>query len=232
MKLNALRAATTLTAILGLLLFAAVPSHATAGFAEWEVKTPGGLFICHTDPYLGRYKVWLTTDCRSEQALIERIERWRYYDGFILGESAKGKFVFNETTRAVEWLDASVALEGEGEKRKLVAVSDWLTPADGYAEGWFTPRTWKLCRFRLALEPAGSKPSDGLATVLSLPPMEPLSPNVEGCKTLMKRVDGYYRRTVLKRWCEEYKRGGEGADAQEMAELTSELCSSVQLNSK
>ncbi len=228
MNTKALPGLSALTILLGALLFVTVEAHATAGFAEWEVKTPGGHFICHTDPYLEKYKVWLSSDCQGEQALIERLQSWRYFEGFILGEAAQGKFVFDETKHEVVWLDAGVTFEAEVSKRKLVAITDWLTPGDGYAEGWFTPRTWKLCRFRLGLEPAGSKPMGELSTVLAMPPMEPFSPTVEGCRELMKRVDGYYRRTVLKRWCEEYKRSA----TQEMLGWTTELCGSVKLSAR
>ena len=221
------RGLAALTIFLAALLFARVEAHATAGLAEWEVKTPGGHFICHTDPYLEKFKVWLSSDCQSEQAFIERIQSWRYYDGFVLGEAAQGKFVFDEAKHEAVWLRAGVTFEAEVSKRKLEAISEWLTPGDGYVEGWFTPRTWKLCRFRLGMEPAGRNPTGELSTVLAMPPMEPFSPTVEGCRELMKRVNGYYRHTVLRRWCEEYKKDGDGPDAEEMLRWTTELCESA-----
>ena len=204
-------------------------ANATAGFAEWEVRTPGGNFICHTDPYLSKFKIWLSVGCQEEAALVERLHRWRYYEGFVVGEAERGDFVFDERRRDVIWLSPNVTSESEANARHLAPISDWLSPGDGYAEAWFTPLTWKFCRDKLRLEPKDAKLFPEKSKAPSLQDMNPFNPSRQGCQLLLERLDGYYKRTMLKMWCEELPQLREqSAAAPEATEgllaATEELC--------
>lgn len=150
-RLSALVAAATL-------LGAYAPDTlATAGFAEWEIFTPGGHRIARTDIHKAEHGTCLLAtlagDSTNTLVAVSHIERWRYLEGFVVGVAASGPFAFDESTRFVEWhrdlaaLEAAIARDAYGE-----SISGWLHAGDGWREAWFPMMTWRPCRALLALD--------------------------------------------------------------------------------
>src|SRR5436189_6279484 len=98
-------------------------AQGTAGFAEWDLKTPGTNVICHSDPFIEKYGTCLRPADKTpgviadQTAYVAQIEWWQYFKGHVVGRAQKGFFVFNESTRAVKYFDAEEKLQGEMKKR-------------------------------------------------------------------------------------------------------------------
>ena len=79
-----------------------VPCFATAGFAEWEIKTPGGNLISHVDPFIAANGTCLRS-ARPEKIYVAHLDWWRYYRNALVGKAKNGFFIFNETSHAVSF---------------------------------------------------------------------------------------------------------------------------------
>jgi hypothetical protein len=141
-------------ALLGLvlaLLWAAPPAAATVGLAEWEIVTPGGNRVAHTDTWKETEgDVIVNGDPLHPRLLVSRVRRWQYVGGLIVGEAgvdgATGWFVVDEASLQVTPFPSEEALRGELGARKLPAPTAWYTAGDGWAEAWYPIYTWTPCR--------------------------------------------------------------------------------------
>lgn len=123
----------------------AVPCFATAGLAEWEIKTPGGNLISHVDPHIATHGTCLRSD-KLETIYVSRLEWWRYYRGAVAGKAERGFFLFDEANRAVRFFETREALAGTIRERRLGAsTSAQLTAADGWYRAW-GPFFLKTCQ--------------------------------------------------------------------------------------
>ena len=136
---------TTLLTLLAITL-APGPAAATAGFAEWEVLTPGGHQIAHSDRWKSQHG-----DCLvprgTAKPVVSRIARWRYYKGHVVGQAAGAYFIFNEETLQVTNLPDKPALDRA--IKKTVGgepLSDWYSAQDGWSEAWFPLLVWPRCK--------------------------------------------------------------------------------------
>jgi hypothetical protein len=116
------RSATALAIFAGLLL--AWQVQATVGMAEWQTETPGGNRILHLDPLKERYGTCLIggngADGRpleSAQVHVARIRWWQYYRTYVVGETRRGFFLFDEISRSVDWYDSIEALRTHARQR-------------------------------------------------------------------------------------------------------------------
>jgi hypothetical protein len=133
--------------LLALAIGLAVPAtgFATAGLAEWEIRTPGGNVISHIDPLKARYgdclrkpddTAGLISD-RPQDVFVSHLEWWQYYPGHVVGKGRGGYFVFAEASRAVTFVPTESRLADEIRRRGLAApLSARLTAADGWNEAW------------------------------------------------------------------------------------------------
>jgi len=132
-----------------------VPSaFATAGFAEWEVYTPGGHMISHSDLWKDEHGDCLRSDAQPDagdaRIFVSHLERWRYYPGHVAGLSTDGWFLFDETTETLRRFVSESRLESALTNARVDApISGWLTGADGWREAWFPFMVWRPCRLRL-----------------------------------------------------------------------------------
>lgn len=123
--------------------FITLPCHATAGLAEWSVKTPGTNIVCHSDPYIESHGTCLRP---SDEQLnknpavtvyVSHIEWWQYFPGRVIGKAAKGFFIFDEVTKSVVFHATEMALRAELTKLPGVKpLTRPLTPQDGWALDW------------------------------------------------------------------------------------------------
>jgi hypothetical protein len=134
----------------------AVPAtgFATAGLAEWEIRTPGGHVISHIDPLKSRYGDCLRkpddvagiVSDRPADIYVSHLEWWTYYPGHVVGKGRGGYFVFAEETRIVTFLPTEPRLAEEIRRRGLGApLSTRLTAGDGWNEAWL-PLYRERCR--------------------------------------------------------------------------------------
>src|SRR5207302_2138003 len=79
----------SLRAIL-LTALAIVPCFATAGLAEWEIKTPGGNLISHVDPFIAANGTCLRS-ARPEAIYVAHLDWWRYYRNAVVGKAKNEK---------------------------------------------------------------------------------------------------------------------------------------------
>ncbi len=70
---------------------AIVPCFATAGLAEWEIKTPGGNLISHVDPFIAANGTCLRS-ARPEAIYIAHLDWWRYLSERRGRQSKEGVF--------------------------------------------------------------------------------------------------------------------------------------------
>ena len=130
------------------------PARATAGLAEWEVYTPGGHVVSHSDVFKDQHGTCLRSDAQADRAqaqiFVSRLERWRYYPGLVAGQDERGYFVFDERTERVERAATESDLQGLLRARGVAeADSGWLTPDDGWQEAWFPFMVWRPCKVLL-----------------------------------------------------------------------------------
>jgi hypothetical protein len=128
----------TMRALRAILLtaLAIVPSFATAGFAEWEIKTPGGNLISHVDPFIATNGTCLRSS-RAETIYAARLEWWRYYRNAVVGKARKGFFILDETSHAVSFFVSEAELNGAIADRKLgTPTALQMTPDDGWRQFW------------------------------------------------------------------------------------------------
>jgi hypothetical protein len=130
-----------LMVLFAVLLLASGPVSATAGFAEWEIETPGGNTIGSMDPYKLHHGTCLLegkpgTHGRAD-VIIPGIEWWQYWNGRILGQNAKGYFLFDEKSKAVTWFDTERDLRNTLPGDVTAGTpSKRMTPDDGYDQVW------------------------------------------------------------------------------------------------
>jgi hypothetical protein len=132
--------------------------HGTAGLAEWQIYTPGGHVISHSDVWKERHGDCLRSDEPSSsgehEIYVSHLRRWRYYPDHVIGEARGGFFLFRESTAAVSFFDSENRLQRELRARGIGAPdSAWLTAADGWAEAWFPFFVWRPCQQLLAGKP-------------------------------------------------------------------------------
>jgi hypothetical protein len=129
----------------GLVLVADRTVLATAGFAEWEIATPGGHRISHIDPLKERYGTCLRKADDTPGAVldgparvfVEQLEWWQYYPDHVLGKARGGLFIFDESTEKVHYFKSEEGLSSEIRLRRLgQPLSPRRTPADGWYEAW------------------------------------------------------------------------------------------------
>lgn len=178
------------------------PVAATAGFAEWEVLTPGGHIIRHTDGWKEEHGDCITSDERRAAAApggrakvhVSHLERWRYYEGLIAGKNDRGFFVFDERSERLEVFADEQALEASLQARAAVPIGRWRTAADGHTEAWFPFFHWRPCRVRLGLESA-----EAGQTV----PAMMFGPGESQCRELLSEESrSLFRRTGWGKACE------------------------------
>ncbi len=147
------------------LLNASLPlptAEATAGFAEWEVVTPGRNIIDGSDAIDDDKRPAL---CRGQfnpsshrldhdEIIIPRLRRWRYFNGIIAGESKNFYFLFTESNKEFVKFDSETELSSELERRKLAPMTDWITPGDAWRESWFLEFVWLPCRYLMTKRPS------------------------------------------------------------------------------
>jgi hypothetical protein len=135
--------------LLATLLLASLPpapAFATAGLAEWEIKTPGGNLISHVDPYIASHGTCLRAGANPETVYVARLEWWRTYRGAVAGKARQGFFLFEETRHAVRFFPAAEGLNAAIRQQRLGApTSPQLTPADGWKQAW-GPFFTETCR--------------------------------------------------------------------------------------
>jgi hypothetical protein len=121
-----------------MLLIALAVAHAfaTAGFAEWEIKTPGGNLISHVDPYIAANGTCLR-GARPEAIYVAHLEWWRYYRNAVVGKAKSGFFIFGETSRAVSFFASAAELDRAILERRLgIPAAAQMTPSDGWRQVW------------------------------------------------------------------------------------------------
>ena len=125
----------SLRAIL-LTALAIVPCFATAGLAEWEIKTPGGNLISHVDPFIAANGTCLRS-ARPEAIYVAHLDWWRYYRNAVVGKAKKGFFILDETSHAVSFFVSKAELNGAIAERQLgTPTAPQMTPDDGWRQVW------------------------------------------------------------------------------------------------
>jgi hypothetical protein len=81
---------------------------ATAGFAEWEISTPGGNKIGNNDTLPPNVKD--AAIYKDREVYVDRVGKYGFYDGAIIGETHNQFFLFNESTKAVTKFSTKAAL--------------------------------------------------------------------------------------------------------------------------
>ena len=115
---------------------AAARCFATAGLAEWEIKTPGGNLISAVDPFITAHGTCLRS-IQPDAIYVSQLEWWRYYRGAVAGKAKLGFFLFSETNRTVRLFVTREALSAAIRERRLGApASAQMTPNDGWYQVW------------------------------------------------------------------------------------------------
>lgn len=118
--------------LLGFLLFASY-CQATAGLAEWEIKTPGGNTLASIDPWKATQGTIFKGAGQNEPA-VGNIEWWQYYPGSVAGLANKKFFLVNEGSFQVQWFekesDLTNALHGQQ------PIGGRQNSEDGYRQAW------------------------------------------------------------------------------------------------
>ena len=97
--------------LIAIVFFSANPrAFATAGVAEWSIQTPMGNEINHGDPFIGQYGTSIRTAGAfdSDTPFVDRLQSWTFYLNYVVGQSEKGFFIFNEATKEVEYFKNQV----------------------------------------------------------------------------------------------------------------------------
>ena len=109
---------------------------ATAGFAEWEIKTPGGNLISHVDPFIAANGTCLRS-VSPEKIYVAHLEWWRYYRNAVVGKAKKGFFILDETSHRVSFFVSEAELKGAIAERQMGApTAPQMTPEDGWRQVW------------------------------------------------------------------------------------------------
>ncbi|PZV06842.1 MAG: hypothetical protein DCF22_23005 [Leptolyngbya sp.] len=178
-------------------------SRASIGLAEWQVSTPGGNLILHADGWKETYGDCLKADdsdatllpSQREQVYVSHLRRWRYYQGYIAGESQTGFFLFNEVSKQVtafsheQALSQAIADKGLGQPK-----SNWLTSQDGWAEAWFPEMVWQPCK-ELLSQSTNRQPGKGFSPVS----------RAQCRQALSKSSLALYRETTWGRQCQRFQ---------------------------
>lgn len=116
---------------------------AGVGMAEWDLKTPGTNVVCHTDPFIAQHGTCLRPAEKKpgviadETVYVSRIEWWQYFKGHVIGKAQRGFFVFNETSKAVGYVDTEAGLQARLQQLRLdQPLTRRLTSADGWQLVW------------------------------------------------------------------------------------------------
>lgn len=137
------------------LWFCLVPNQgvATIGLAEWEVYTPGGNVISHSDAWQdlcgdGDCLRADTSDLNSERLVfVTDLKRWRFYNGYVIGETKNEYFIFHEASQEIKKYRTEQQFLDALEKAKLgEPKSSWLTRDDAWEEAWFPLVIWSPCQ--------------------------------------------------------------------------------------
>jgi hypothetical protein len=89
---------------------------ATAGFAEWEISTPGGNKIGNNDGLPAEvkgaaiYNGEIHPNDNSSRIYVDLVGKYGFYDGAIIGETHNQFFLFDESTKAVTKFSTKAAL--------------------------------------------------------------------------------------------------------------------------
>src|SRR6266404_1645283 len=98
----------SLRAIL-LTALAIAPCFATAGLAEWEIKTPGGNLISHVDPFIAANGTCLRS-ARPEAIYVAHLDWCRYYRNAVVGKQRRGFSFSTKQAIAVSFLVSKAEL--------------------------------------------------------------------------------------------------------------------------
>ncbi len=119
-----------------LLALAEASLLATAGLAEWEIRTPGGALISYVDTFLAKHGVCLRT-ARPETIHMSHVEWWIPHRNALAGKARKGFFLFDETSRSALLFATEQELNRAVSERRLGPPSGArMTPADGWRQVW------------------------------------------------------------------------------------------------
>jgi hypothetical protein len=141
--------------VAALVLPVARSAAARAGFAEWEVQTPGGHLVSHADPWVEQHGTCLRRRSVGSDPgiLVDHVEWWQYYPDHVAGKAESGYFLLHEPTDAVSRHPTEAALQAALRQRGVgAATSARLTPADGWRQTW-RPVLESRCR---QVQPGGA----------------------------------------------------------------------------
>ena len=124
-----------------------ISAFGLAGLAEWSILTPGGNEICFGDTYnYEQHGVVLRAAGIDSEIRISKLQRWRYYKDYVIGQAEIGFFSFKESTQVVKRFKTVKGLMQHLESIKVgKPLSAWLTPRDGSIEGQFF-MYWEMCK--------------------------------------------------------------------------------------
>lgn len=117
---------------------------ATAGLAEWEIRTPGGNLISSIDPLKSSYGICLRKADQTQGLIstnpadiyVSHLEWWNYYKGYVAGKG-KQYFLFNEKTRKAQFFATEPQMLQTINVRGLgTPISKRLTAQDGWNQTW------------------------------------------------------------------------------------------------
>ncbi len=135
---------------------AIVPCFATAGLAEWEIKTPGGNLISHVDPLITANGTCLRS-ARPESIYVAHLDWWRYYRNAVVGKAKNGFFIFVETSHSVSFFVSLADLDRAILERQLgTPTSPQMTPDDGWRQVW-GPLLLERCKQVMTESPRGPR---------------------------------------------------------------------------
>ncbi len=116
---------------------------ATAGLAEWEVRTPGTNVVCHSDPFISTHGTCLRPPddkpgvATTETVYVSHIEWWQYFKGFVVGKAKKGFFVFDEASDKVTHHETEALWQARLKELSLdTPMTRRILPADGWKLSW------------------------------------------------------------------------------------------------
>jgi hypothetical protein len=137
-----------------LIALAVIPCFATAGLAEWEIRTPGGNLISHVDPLVAANGTCLRS-ARPETIYVAHLDWWRYYRNAVVGKAKNGFFIFNETSRTVSFFTSEAEHNRATAERQLgTPTALRMTPDDGWRQVW-GPLLVERCGQAMTASPEG-----------------------------------------------------------------------------
>jgi hypothetical protein len=116
---------------------------ATIGVAEWQLVTPGGYKISHSDPWKAKHGTCLKQE-NGDKIYISKIDWWQYYEQHIIGKNKAHYFIFNERNQQVILIDS--------EKRFIKKIHNLGNPISKKMlpyDGWNLIWQYKLAQIRL-----------------------------------------------------------------------------------